>query len=94
MGENIFEKPCLLFGLSVSFYSASAKNFHFGASLFKILGPFPLHKVCYSRKRCLFRLKRSSRAVQIIKCDNHAHLFSKDGSMISSYFNILIILQY
>ncbi len=33
MGENIFEKPCSVF--SVSFCSASAKNFNFGASLFQ-----------------------------------------------------------
>ncbi len=33
MGENIFEKPCSVFDPSVSFCSASAKNFHFGASL-------------------------------------------------------------
>ncbi len=34
MGENICEKTCSVFGPSVSFCSASAKNFHFGASLF------------------------------------------------------------
>ncbi len=33
MGENIFENPCSVSGPRVSFCSASAKNFHFGASL-------------------------------------------------------------
>ncbi len=36
MGENIFEKPCSVFGLSVSFCSASDKIFYFGASLVKV----------------------------------------------------------
>ncbi len=35
MGENFFEKTCSVFG-SVSFCSASAKNFHSGASLINV----------------------------------------------------------
>ncbi len=33
MGEKKCEKPCSVFGPSVSFCSASVKNFHSGASL-------------------------------------------------------------
>ncbi len=44
-GEKKCEKPCSVFGLrpSVSFCSASAKNFHFGASLHFIVCYIPYH---------------------------------------------------